>query len=134
LYPELDLWKTAKPFLENWFRQQIGPKAAYEKIRLQLPDWAQQWPEFPGLVHRAMRDAVDGKLEITLRSRELDELRTEIRSSNRRLARSVTGGSLLIVAALLFASPPAALQAVWGAAALSLTGLAGGLLLLTAWR
>ncbi|MGY6217449.1 ubiquinone biosynthesis regulatory protein kinase UbiB [Methylolobus aquaticus] len=134
LYPELDLWKTAKPFLEKWFREQIGPKAAFEKVRLQLPDWAQQWPEFPGLVHRALRDTVDGKLEIGFRSRELQDLRAEIRSGQQRLTRSVAGATLLIATTLLFAVPPPALMTAWAPALLWLTGVTGAALILSAWR
>ncbi len=47
LYPELDLWATAKPFLENWLKQQVGPKAFIRKLRQNLPYWLEQFPEVP---------------------------------------------------------------------------------------
>ncbi|MCL9683018.1 ubiquinone biosynthesis regulatory protein kinase UbiB [Legionella maioricensis] len=50
LYPELDLWATAKPFLEKWVRQQIGPKAFLHQLKLNLPFIAEQLPHLPKLV------------------------------------------------------------------------------------
>lgn len=50
LYPQLDLWKTAKPFLENWMAEQRGPKAVYNQIKDNLPFWSEKLPEFPNLV------------------------------------------------------------------------------------
>jgi len=37
LYPELDLWQTAKPFLERWFKDELGPMATLNKLREELP-------------------------------------------------------------------------------------------------
>ncbi|MDE2274194.1 MAG: ubiquinone biosynthesis regulatory protein kinase UbiB, partial [Gammaproteobacteria bacterium] len=37
LYPDLDLWKTAKPFLEDWVREQMGLKATLRRLRANLP-------------------------------------------------------------------------------------------------
>lgn len=51
LYPQLDLWKTAKPFLENWVKQQMGPWAVLRQIKENLPFWAEKLPEMPTLLH-----------------------------------------------------------------------------------
>jgi ubiquinone biosynthesis protein len=51
LYPELDLWKTAKPFLERWLKEQIGPKAFLRKVREYAPLWMEQLPEWPQLIY-----------------------------------------------------------------------------------
>jgi ubiquinone biosynthesis protein len=50
LYPELDLWTTAKPFLEKWVSQQIGPKAFLQQLKLNLPFIAEQLPHLPKLI------------------------------------------------------------------------------------
>ncbi len=50
LYPQLDLWQTAKPFLEHWMRQQIGPQAAWLAIKEKAPFWAEKLPEMPDLI------------------------------------------------------------------------------------
>lgn len=51
LYPQLDLWQTAKPFLERWLRQQIGPQAAWDAIKEKAPFWAEKLPEMPDLIY-----------------------------------------------------------------------------------
>jgi len=54
LYPELDLWSTAQPFLEKWMRQRIGPSGLYKSLQSHLPAWLEQAPEMPQLVHDAL--------------------------------------------------------------------------------
>lgn len=49
LYPELDLWKTAKPFLEKWLKEQIGAKAFFTQLGKNLPFFAEQLPHVPRL-------------------------------------------------------------------------------------
>ncbi|MCF1430129.1 MAG: ubiquinone biosynthesis regulatory protein kinase UbiB [Shewanella sp.] len=51
LYPELDLWATAKPFLENWMAEQAGPKAMFKKVKSKAPYWSDKLPELPELVY-----------------------------------------------------------------------------------
>lgn len=50
LYPELDLWVTAKPFLEKWVKEQIGPKAFFAQLKQNLPFFAEQLPHMPRLL------------------------------------------------------------------------------------
>ena len=52
LNPDLDLWRTAKPFLEQWMREQVGPKAVWGRLRDQAPELARALPELPLLLHR----------------------------------------------------------------------------------
>lgn len=56
LYPDLDLWSTAKPFLEHWLRKQVGPRAFIRKIREYAPYWAEKMPEIPDLMYHVMRE------------------------------------------------------------------------------
>ena len=51
LYPQLDLWQTAKPFLENWVKEQMGVKAVFGKIKANLPFWNEKLPEMPDLIY-----------------------------------------------------------------------------------
>lgn len=50
LYPELDLWATAKPFLAKWVKDQIGPKAFLNQLKQNLPFFAEQLPHMPKLL------------------------------------------------------------------------------------
>ncbi len=101
LYPELDLWQTAKPYLEKWFAQQVGPKAAFRKVRTQLPEWGERFPEIPGLIHRVLTKAANGELELTWKSHEFDEIQRQLSRNNKRAVRAISGGAFIISAAIL---------------------------------
>ncbi len=52
LDPDLDLWKTAKPFLERWMSEQIGWGALRQSLEAELPGWGHMLPQIPRLVHQ----------------------------------------------------------------------------------
>ncbi|MFA6301590.1 MAG: ubiquinone biosynthesis regulatory protein kinase UbiB, partial [Legionella sp.] len=54
LYPDLDLWNTAKPFLEKWLKEQIGPKAVLRQLKQNLPFFAEQLPHMPRLIYEVL--------------------------------------------------------------------------------
>ncbi len=54
LDPELDLWSTAKPFLESWMNRQVGWAGLVERLQREAPRYAQLLPELPRLVHQAL--------------------------------------------------------------------------------
>jgi len=54
LDPELDLWKTAKPFLERWMAEQIGWRALVRHAKEEAPNWAATLPQLPRLIHQAL--------------------------------------------------------------------------------
>jgi ubiquinone biosynthesis protein len=57
LDPELDLWTTAKPFLESWMNEQIGLKGFVQRLQSEAPRYAKWLPELPRLIHeRLARD------------------------------------------------------------------------------
>ena len=56
LDPELDLWKTAKPFLERWMDEQMGWRALLARVREEAPQWATTLPQLPRLAHRALAE------------------------------------------------------------------------------
>jgi ubiquinone biosynthesis protein len=131
LYPELDLWETAKPYLEQWTRTQFGPDAFLKTIKREFPRWWRMLPEAPAAAFELLRKAGAGDLSLQWRSAELHKLRLEMRAHQRRLLLAVTGGGLLIAAAVLAASAtgttPWLVAAAWPLAA------AGLLLLVSAW-
>ncbi len=51
LNPELDLWKTAKPYLENWMMTRVGPKAVFQSLKSKWPLWMEKFPEIPELLY-----------------------------------------------------------------------------------
>lgn len=57
IYPDLDLWATAAPFLEKWLKKQIGVKAFMRRVRENLPYWSEKLPEMPGLIFDVLQQA-----------------------------------------------------------------------------
>jgi ubiquinone biosynthesis protein len=85
LDPELDLWNTAKPFLERWMLDQIGPQKLWQELRAQAPRYAKILPELPHLVHRYLRR------ERGIMQRDADELISELKRTNRLLQGLIYG-------------------------------------------
>ncbi|MDG4870882.1 ubiquinone biosynthesis regulatory protein kinase UbiB, partial [Guyparkeria sp. 1SP6A2] len=54
LYPELDLWSTAKPYLEKWMRERAGIGGLWASLKRQAPELSHQLPELPVLAHQAL--------------------------------------------------------------------------------
>ncbi len=100
LYPQLDLWSTAKPFMERWMSQQVGPKAFARRVKETLPQLSEDLPELPLLAHRVLRKAADGNLELRWRSDQLDQIREQIVAGNRRIQGAIAGASLVIAGVL----------------------------------
>ena len=102
LDPDLDLWHTAKPFLEKWMHEQIGPKRLLRELKDQAPYYAKMLPDLPRLLHGY------------LQQRPAEDLRREVRAlalaqqqTNRLLRRIVFGGAraLLALIALVLWAP-----------------------------
>jgi ubiquinone biosynthesis protein len=60
LDPELDLWNTAKPFLERWMNEQVGWRGLVERLKKEGPRYVQLLPELPRLLHDALRNQARG--------------------------------------------------------------------------
>jgi len=54
LDPDLDLWKTAKPYLERWMREQLGLEGLLRNIAQEASAWSKSLPELPRLIHHAL--------------------------------------------------------------------------------
>ena len=89
LDPNLDLWTTAKPFLERWMKQQLGWRAFSRGLKQEAPNWARTLPQLPRLVHRALAREP---------SAELAPIMAELAATQRRQNRL-----LAVIAALLVA-------------------------------
>ncbi len=127
LYPELDLWTTAKPFMERWISEQVGPRAFVRRVRESLPQWSEDLPEIPRLAHRVLRQAADGELKVQWESEQLAQLQQSLDSSGRRSRRVVAGSGLAVSGAILLAAGSGPLAPAVGlglAAACGTSGLA----------
>jgi ubiquinone biosynthesis protein len=55
LDPNLDLWTTAKPFLERWMSEQVGWRGFVRRIQDEAPTWTVVLPQLPRLFHQALK-------------------------------------------------------------------------------
>ncbi|TQV62165.1 MAG: ubiquinone biosynthesis regulatory protein kinase UbiB [Halothiobacillaceae bacterium] len=100
LYPDLDLWTTAKPFIERWMRERIGPKAALNTLKAELPRLLAMLPELPRLTHEALAAQ---RRQAELLARQADELRAlrrDLERGRRMTLRLVLLGAGLALLAL----------------------------------
>jgi ubiquinone biosynthesis protein len=86
LDPELDLWSTAKPFLEKWMMEQVGPQGLIKELRDQAPRYAKMLPDLPRLLHDYLAQ------KPTDHRRELAQLLAEQKRTNKLLQGIVYGG------------------------------------------
>ncbi len=86
LDPELDLWHTAKPFLEKWMVDQIGPRKLFQQLKDEAPRYAKLLPELPRLLHDFLENRPPDH------RRELLELLAAQKRTNRLLQSIIYGG------------------------------------------
>ncbi|MDD1823702.1 ubiquinone biosynthesis regulatory protein kinase UbiB [Photobacterium sp. ZSDE20] len=102
LYPQLDLWATAKPFLETWMMNQVGPQAVINAVKERAPFWAEKLPELPELLYDSLRQ---GKAM----NHRMDQLYQGYRDSKRQQATGKflfgVGATLVVCSAILVSSP-----------------------------
>ena len=85
LDPNLDLWSSAKPFLEKWMVEQIGPQKLMDQLKEEAPRYAKLLPGLPRLLHDYLKQQSGGT------QREIRELLAEQKRTNRLLQGLVYG-------------------------------------------
>jgi ubiquinone biosynthesis protein len=101
LYPELDLWRTAQPYLRKWMRERMSPRKVLRRARAQLPDALLALQQVPQIFRTAVRDATEGRLSLQVQNAELKELRAEMRRINSRRDAAL-GAAVLWVSGLIW--------------------------------
>ena len=96
LDPDLDLWTTAKPFLERWMNEQVGWRGLTERLRAEAPQYAQLLPDLPRLLHQRLQREEAGD------SPALLALLSEQRRTN-RLLQTILYGALGFIAGTVIA-------------------------------
>ncbi len=96
LYPDLDLWQTALPYLESWNSKRLNPFTLINKIGEELPNWVDQLPHLPVMV----LDAINQSRQLQRLNANLAELQQQQQErESRRRRRAVTGGILALLLA-----------------------------------
>ncbi|MCY1163745.1 MULTISPECIES: ubiquinone biosynthesis regulatory protein kinase UbiB [Polaromonas] len=86
LDPDLDLWSTAKPFLEKWMLEQVGPEKLLAQLKAEAPAYAKLLPGLPRLLSQYLKDRHGSN------NRELLELLVEQKRTNKLLQSLIYGG------------------------------------------
>lgn len=135
LYPELDLWKTAKPFLEKSMRKETQIKMLLSKLPLDLPEWLYKLPDVPTQLLNLLQQAANDRLQSDIRPEYLYKLEERWAKSSRKHFFFSLGTGLLLSAVILVGlsagqqttQPGGVSVFVW------LLGVPGLLLLLLSW-
>lgn len=104
LYPDLDLWSTAQPYLENWMKERMAPPGVFKNIRQHLPEWLEQSPEIPKLVFDAMTQVKHLEQYTKQRDNQITRLREDL-TEQRKNTKDIALGAMLLVAATVIAQP-----------------------------
>jgi ubiquinone biosynthesis protein len=94
LDPDLDLWATAKPFLERWMDEQVGFRGFWEQMKNEAPRFAHLLPQLPRLLHATL------DRNLATQQRALDTVVAEQRRTNRLLRVMAAALALLVAAAV----------------------------------
>ena len=133
LYPELDLWTTAKPYMERWMKDQVGLKGLFDRTKRNLYSVADQAPELPLVAYRMLM-AYDKRL------RTAEYAGTQLAQDNRPMSaataiRVVAGATALVCGTLvLLLGPGHWLPDTAGTALVAVSYLAGTWLFVSAAR
>ena len=101
LYPDLDLWQTAKPILEQWMKEKASPQAAFKTLQQEAPNWLHTLPTLPRLIQDIGQQVQGGKLKMQLSSKDLEKIQQEIHKSSQRTTTTISGAAFIIAAAII---------------------------------
>ncbi len=102
LYPDLDLWATAKPFIADWMRERMGPRALLRGLREQLPQIIERLPEAPGMALDALAETRHHGRLLAAQREEMQALRRDLRRANQRQVSATLGAAALLGAAVVY--------------------------------
>lgn len=94
LYPELDIWKLAKPILTEWVKAQMNPQKNLKELGQKIPDLLLGAQDFPTL----MIDSLNGlKNQSAWHAKQLHELQMMRLEVEHQQKRSWIFGSLMAI-------------------------------------
>ncbi len=125
IYPDLDLWKTAKPFLENWMNEQVGRRALIRGFKKNLPYIAEKMPALPELIFDALKKVAEGEGE-QRQAQQMQALQQRIKLNQRRLSYTLIGLAGVVSAAIILGQPADQHTLLLGVPLLSWLGVVTG--------
>ncbi|MCO7224515.1 ubiquinone biosynthesis regulatory protein kinase UbiB [Pleionea sp. CnH1-48] len=101
LYPQLDLWETAQPFLVEWYKDKVGPKALIKKIKQKWPYWIEELPEMPERLSQFLTADKNHHRRNQQLQQELVQLRRQQKRQQKVNLMSMLGLGLLVLSAAM---------------------------------
>lgn len=101
LYPELNIWSTARPLLERWMEDRVGIRGLIRGTRANIPYWLDRLPGFPSRVIDLVEKLSDGRYQFDWKQDGLEKLRRELDENNRRIILAIIGATLVISCVVL---------------------------------
>jgi ubiquinone biosynthesis protein len=95
LYPQLDLWTTAQPYLEKWVEQRYSPQGILDRLRRNAPSWLEQLPRLPDALLDNLQHAKELEAQTLQQQQRLDTLQGQVQREESQRKR-------LVVALLVF--------------------------------
>ncbi|GAB1406424.1 ubiquinone biosynthesis regulatory protein kinase UbiB [Thermomonas brevis] len=133
LDPKIDIWAVAKPVLEKILLERYSPQRFAGELRKRLPEMVTRAPEMPRLLHAWLQQQVEGKHQLSMRSRDLREVAQTLQALQKRMVAAILGVGLLIVAAVLYALEAGGPKLVGVPVSTWIAGIGGLWALLAAW-
>jgi len=105
LYPQLDLWKTAHPILRKWMADQMGGRAAFDRLKEDLPQIRDALRELPGVVKYLSEQISNDQLHLDVRTPELKDINEQLKNQQKQRyllaigATAVVSGTLVLTLA-----------------------------------
>ncbi|MEP6389864.1 MAG: ubiquinone biosynthesis regulatory protein kinase UbiB [Halioglobus sp.] len=101
LYPQLNLWDTAQPYLENWVTERYSPQNILKRLQRHAPSWLEQLPQVPDAVLDNLQSARERELQFQAQQNQQEEQRKQRLIIDRRRKRSVLAAVACVFAALM---------------------------------
>jgi ubiquinone biosynthesis protein len=97
LYPDLNLWDTAQPFLEEWVQQRYSPQSVFKRLQRHAPSWLEQLPQLPEAVLDSLQHSRNIDRGMSSQPQQGDKQRRHAKLARRR--RHLLAGITCVAAA-----------------------------------
>jgi ubiquinone biosynthesis protein len=89
LYPELDLWATAQPFLEEWVEERYSPQSVLKRLQRQAPSWLEQLPQLPDAMLDNLQQSREVEQRFSRQQHRLGERQSQSRETRQQRRRQL---------------------------------------------
>jgi ubiquinone biosynthesis protein len=100
LYPQLNLWDTAQPFLEEWVQERYSPQSVFKRLQRHAPSWLEQLPQLPDVMLDNLQQSREVDPRFPQQQQQLEELQRKAQQKNRQSRRRLVAAIACIGAAI----------------------------------